>query len=70
MENKTFAKIANYPKGTSNKNDDGRHRLLRALDTLIKELNIRNGSFRIFVRDGKAGHRVEVQNHLMTDLES
>ena len=70
MENKAFAKLANYSKETNEQNDKARHKILRALETLIKELNIKNGSFRIFVRDGKAGHRVEVQNHLMTDLES
>ena len=69
MEKSKLAKLANYnskeeSKGASN--IDKAHSLKKAILTLVKELNIKNGSLKIFVHNGQPGERIEIQNKILT----
>ncbi len=43
-------------------------RLKDAIMVLVEELKIKNGSFKIFVHNGRPGERVEIQNKVLTDI--
>jgi hypothetical protein len=43
-------------------------RLKDAIMILVEELKIKNGSFKIFVHNGRPGERVEIQNKVLTDI--
>ena len=71
MENNKFANIANYKNNsdkTSESRTNGMCKLKKAVATLVEGLNIKNGSFTIYVHNGKPGLRIEIQNKVFTEL--
>jgi hypothetical protein len=65
MSKDKYANLANYKEENSTK----KRRPMRAsLASLIKEFGISNGSFKIYVRDGKPSERVEIQKQLRQEI--
>lgn len=65
MEDKKLAKLANYSNFEEKKD---RRTLKTSLTAIIKEFGIKNGSFKVYVRDGKASDRVEIQQQIRHEL--
>jgi hypothetical protein len=57
-EKETFAKLANKDSGGGRMSK----KISIAVETLIKELGITNGSLKFFIRGGNASPTIEVQN--------
>lgn len=55
-----FAKSANKRQ----RGDQMNNKVSTAVETLIKELGITNGSLKFFIRGGNASPRIEVQNSI------
>jgi DNA repair ATPase RecN len=71
MSNNKFAKLANYNRDKQNLSDNRTNqaqKLKNAISLLVQELNIKNGSFKIYVHDGRPGMRIEIQNKVITDI--
>lgn len=71
MEHSKFAKLANYNKKQDNLSGNRTNnvcKLKKAILTLVDELNIKNGSFKIYVHNGKPGVRIEIQNKVIAEI--
>ena len=71
MKDIKFAKSANYSEKKGNLSDNrtkGSCKLKKAILTLVDELNIKNGSFKIYVHNGKPGVRIEIQNKVIAEI--
>ena len=71
MRNNKFANLANYEKCKENLSEFRTNRaqkLKNAISLLVQELNIKNGSFKIYVHDGRPGMRIEIQNRVIADI--
>ena len=64
MENSKLANIANYNK----KEDDGKKRLAKALDTISELINIEFGSLTIHFHKGQWCPKVEIQKKVLKEL--
>ena len=58
--NEKFAKSANKDPGSGRMSK----KVSMAVDILVKELGIINGSLKFFIRGGNASPRIEVQNSI------
>lgn len=71
MSNNKFANLANYSRDKQNLSDNRTNqtqKLKNAISLLVQELNIKNGSFKIYVHDGRPGMRIEIQNKVIADI--
>lgn len=66
MENIKLAKLANYGKGLEK---EPRNALAKALDMVVQALNLQNGSLKVYVHQGKASPRVEIQTDITKQIE-
>lgn len=66
MESSKFAKLANYEK---NRDLEPRNALAKALDMVVRALNLQNGSLKVYVHQGKASPRVEIQTDITKQIE-
>lgn len=66
MENRKFAKLANYEK---DKEQCGKSALAKALEIVVQALNLQNGSLKVYVHQGKASPRVEIQTDITKQIE-
>lgn len=63
-------KLANLAKYVSKKADGEVRRPLKAsLSALIKEFGIKNGSFKVYVRDGKPTESIDIQKQIRHKLD-
>ncbi|MEA9358458.1 hypothetical protein SHI21_19635 [Bacteriovorax sp. PP10] len=69
MEDIQFAKLANKQEGTNA--CAVRSKLIKeALEFLVREFNIEFGDFRVFVRQGQASERIEINKSLKFNLKT
>ena len=71
MSDNKFANLANYGKckeSLSEFRTNRAQKLKNAISLLVQELNIKNGSFKVYVHDGRPGMRIEIQNKVITDI--
>lgn len=61
-----LAKIANYEKECVR---ESKCALAKALDVLVRALNLHNGSLKVYVHQGKASPRVEIQTDITKQIE-
>ena len=66
MENTKFAKLANYESERAN---EPKNVLVKALEVLVQTLNLQNGSLKVYVHQGKASPRVEIQTDITKQIE-
>ncbi len=66
MENTKFAKLANYNKEESRSTKSA---LAKALEIVVQALNLQNGSLKVYVHQGKASPRVEIQTDITKQIE-
>ncbi len=65
MDNSKLANLANR----DDKDQKEKRRPLRSsLNAIIKEFGIKNGSFKVYVRDGRPTERVEIQQQLRQEI--
>lgn len=67
MENKKFAKLANYEE---RKGHHQKSALVKALEIVVKALNLQNGSLKVYVHQGKPSPRVEIQTDITKEIEA
>jgi len=71
MSKDKFANLANYgncKESISGFRTNRAQKLKNAISLLVQELNIKNGSFKVYVHDGRPGMRIEIQNKVITDI--
>lgn len=66
MENIKLAKLANYGKDQER---TPKNALAKALDMVVQALNLQNGSLKVYVHQGKASPRVEIQTDITKQIE-
>ncbi len=66
MENNKLAKLANYKK---DREREPKSALAKALEVLVQTLNLQNGSLKVYVHQGKASPRVEIQTDITKQIE-
>lgn len=66
MENIKLAKLANYENGRGQKPKSA---LAKALEVVVQTLNLQNGSLKVYVHQGKASPRVEIQTDITKQIE-
>lgn len=66
MENIKLAKLANYENKESR---ESKSALAKALEILVQTLNLQNGSLKVYVHQGKASPRVEIQTDITKQIE-
>ncbi len=66
MENIKLAKLANYENDRSQKPKSA---LAKALEVVVQTLNLQNGSLKVYVHQGKASPRVEIQTDITKQIE-
>ncbi|MGH1469356.1 MAG: hypothetical protein ACRBBP_10875 [Bdellovibrionales bacterium] len=65
MRSNQFANLASFNAGERPKE---RRTLKTSLTAIIKEFGIKNGSFKVYVRDGKASDRIEIQQQFKHEI--
>ena len=66
MENTKLAKLANYRKEGP---PASKGALAKALDLIVQALQLQNGSLKVYVHQGKASPRVEIQTDISKEIE-
>ena len=61
-------KLANLANIKNESKPKDRRPLRSSLTAIIKEFGIKNGSFKVYVRDGRPTERVEIQQQLRQEI--
>ena len=62
-----IAKSANYR--SADEALDSNKKISDALDIVIRELNLTNGSFKVYVQQGGWSPRIEIQQHMVKEVK-
>lgn len=68
MRNTGLAKLANY-ENNERPRPEAATPVAKALELVVRALNLQNGSLKVYVHQGKPSPRIEIQTSICKEIE-